>query len=167
MDTLKTFMDLFGREAISKSFDYHRRNPEVTVSQHYLRKVVSTGQEVCNVKKAYLDTKYWIFLRDVYLGNARNPIHTKIYELLFDLVGKGKLICPIGEDTFLELLKIKDKARRLAGANIIDNLSKGIAIQPYNARCCTELNYVLYKYPDHRYWVRSLGSGVIYDILTE
>lgn len=156
MNNLKIFLDLFGSEAISKSFDYHRSHPEITVGQHYLGKVVSTGQEIWNVKKIYLDTKYWIFLRDVFLGNARNPIHAKIYELLLDLVEKRKLICPISEDTFLELLKNKNKAKRLAGATVIDILSKGIAIQPYNARSATELNYVLYESPARRYCLHPL-----------
>lgn len=74
--------------------------------------------------RIYLDTKYWIFMRDVLTGNAD---HTKreIYNSLLRLVENDKVICPLSGHIFLELLKRQNLEDRKYSAAVMDNLSRG------------------------------------------
>ena len=62
------------------SFDYHRSNPNVTMDDYIKQLKVSLAEEIEGVIKIYLDTKFWIFLRDVRLEKEENSTLIDLYE---------------------------------------------------------------------------------------
>lgn len=131
------------------TFDYHRQHPEISLERYVRSKMIATADRVLDRKVIYLDTRYWILLRDVVLGRPSDSILPNTLSRLRYLVGAGKVICPINADILAELLKQVDETTRLATAKLIDELSLGAALQSEEERVGTELNH----------WVQLTQSG--------
>jgi hypothetical protein len=117
----------------------HRQNPEISLSQYRLNRIAELARDVMPRTRVYLDTRYWLFLRDAELGRPRNTVHVELLDLLRPGVQSGRLLCPIGDSTFFELLKQSDNDTRLATARLIDTLSLGVVIQNAADRLRMEL----------------------------
>jgi hypothetical protein len=110
------------------TFEFHKNNPSDSVEQYIKRKRVELSQEIRTSKKIYLDTNYWILLRDARTkGNVDGRI-AKLLHLIEGLVKSGQAVCPISTDTFWEIQKQTDSKTLKATAHLIDDLSKGIII---------------------------------------
>ncbi len=96
-------------------------------------------------KAVYLDIKFWIILRDVVTGLRSEPVETELLSLLREGVAEGRLFCPISDSTFAELLKKADVNSREVTAGLIDELSLGITLIPYELRAGTELAHFLHS----------------------
>lgn len=101
--------------------------------------MLATADRVLAQKIVYLDTRFWILLRDVSLGRPKDSVISQILGPLRELIAAGKVICPINADTLAELLKQRDATTRLATAQLIDELSLGAALQSAEERVRTEL----------------------------
>ncbi|WP_448363496.1 hypothetical protein [Fluviibacter sp.] len=106
---------------------------------------IQLGVEVASRKRVYLDQRFWILLRDASLGICHDRETVELLEFLKDSVNNGKLICPISESVFIELLKQEDKATRIATAQLIDELSQGVTLIPFNDRVRQELCNSFYE----------------------
>jgi hypothetical protein len=97
-------------------------------------------------KKVYLDLKYWINIRKCIYGEIDNDaIYMKIFNLLKQLVADGKVICPISQNDFFELLK--QKYSRTKTAQMIDILSKGVCFnKTYDIKKAELLNLISKEY---------------------
>ncbi|TAK63727.1 MAG: hypothetical protein EPO24_03955 [Bacteroidetes bacterium] len=85
---------------------------------------VEIGEQVLNKERIYLDTKYWIYLRDAVL-KKQPSFRLEIYYLLQYLVDNGIAICPLSYHVFAELMK-QPFEKRMATAIIMDELSKQV-----------------------------------------
>lgn len=62
-----------------------------------------------NKQSVFLDTKYWLYVRDTLHGKRQN--NKEIFDLthkLIDLVKDSKIYCPINASVFYELCKQSD-----------------------------------------------------------
>ncbi|WP_264524024.1 hypothetical protein [Flavobacterium sp. N502536] len=92
-------------------------------NQHLSNINLKISQSVAGKIKIYLDTNYWLKIRD-----CRTDKDKLLYNQLFKLVEAEKVILPISEITFWEILKQSDLSSLKQSALIIDKLSKGISI---------------------------------------
>lgn len=118
---------------------YHRQHPEISLERYVRSKVLASADRVLARKIVYLDTRFWVLLRDVSLGRPKDSVNSQILGRLRELIAAGKVICPINADTLAELLKQRDATTRLATAQLIDELSLGAALQSSEERVRTEL----------------------------
>ncbi len=103
---------------------------------------IRLGDETLKKQRIYLDTKYWIFIRDASAGTA-TPVQIQIYRKLTDLVKEGIILCPLSPHIFEELMKVGDKEKRLRMAHVMDELSQQISfISPLNIVGQELLNFV-------------------------
>ncbi len=105
----------------------HLRSPGVDFAEHVHGSHVALGKEIANKRAIYLDTKFWILLRNA----NRNEGTIASKELLAQLrqaVDATRIFCPISPAVFMELLRQDSMASRLATADLIDHLSKGCTI---------------------------------------
>jgi hypothetical protein len=128
-------------ELIKNALECHRRHPDVSLQSHFRAKVLATADRLLPRKLIYLDTRYWITLRDVQLGRPRTSVDGELLTTLTNLVKAGKVICPINANLFAELLKQRDDKTRVATAQLIDELSLGVALQPEEERIGTEIHH--------------------------
>ena len=64
---------------IEESFRRHRADPQ----PHYrLHRRLELTEAMSQRAVVYLDTRYWIFFRDVHLGRSQSPAHTRLFEAL-------------------------------------------------------------------------------------
>ena len=129
----------------ARTLAYHKLHPEVSLERYVRAKVIETADRALARKRIYLDTRYWVALRDVQLQRARNAIDKELLDTLIQLVRGGKAICPINANLFAELLKQRDEKTRLATAQVIDELSLGIGIQSEDERVGTEIMHCLQR----------------------
>lgn len=88
---------------------------------HQIQNEIS--KSISQHKKIYLDTNYWLRLTD-----CKSEKDIFLLNLLTELVEANKIIVPISEYTFWEILKQKDLASLKRSSKVIDKLSRGISI---------------------------------------
>ena len=115
-------------EVLWSAFKTHRDEPNVSFRAYRARQRLALGKSVAKKIRIYLDTKYWIHIRDARLGRPKKPEHERIYILLRRLVSEGNVLCPASFPSFDELLKHKDQQMRLASAEVMDELSGQVCL---------------------------------------
>jgi hypothetical protein len=108
------------------------------------------GQRVSGCKKIYLDTKYWIYFRDVLVDAPQSEEHRLLFERLIELVRAGKAICPVSDQAIHELFHRRDRPTRMSTAQVMDLLSGGVALEETFQRIRVEALH----------FVRSQTSGI-------
>lgn len=93
--------------------------------------------------RIYLDTNYWLFVRDAYAGRPRSDTHKQIYEKLLHLVSSGRAVCPATDTVIYEVFRQNDSVTRLMTAEVIDELSMGIALEQTEQRVKIEILHFL------------------------
>jgi hypothetical protein len=113
---------------LGDSFKIHQEQPNVSFRKYRARNRRALGKTVASKIRIYLDTRYWIHIREARLGRPKKPEHERIYKLLHKLVSSGKVLCPASFPSFHELLKHKNQQVRRASAEILDELSGQICL---------------------------------------
>ena len=122
--------------------DAHRRSPDISFAEHERHSRIRLGRELASKRAIYLDTKYWILLRDADINDAiAGP--TQLLRTLRKGIADGKIFCPISETVFVELFKQQSLQSRLKTATLIDELSLGVAIVGLQDRVFAEIEYLI------------------------
>lgn len=132
-------------EHILSRIEFHRNFSDITTEEYVENCLLALGDAVSTRTKIYLDTKYWLILRDVSLGRCNIPNSPELLEALRKGVTSKKLICPISESTVTEILKQSDLLTLRASIQLIDELSEGICILNTEERVHTELQHFLFR----------------------
>ena len=118
-------------------------SPEVSLEQHRRRRLHALGRDLASRTAIYLDLKFWIGLRDAERFNEPGP-EQDLLSGLRHRVATGRIFCPITDSTFLELFKQTDPQSRTATAELIDELSLGVTLIPYDTRVSTEIAHYVH-----------------------
>lgn len=111
----------------------------MTLDEYVRQRQIELARVLKDKKAVYLDLKFWIILRDAILGRRTRTGDVRLLETLRALVNSGRVFCPVSDSTFGELLKQADASTRKATATLIDELSNGVAIIPFELRVRIEL----------------------------
>ncbi|GAB3309182.1 hypothetical protein [Haliea atlantica] len=128
---------------IETSFEYHRRHSEISIDKYVKAKALELAESIQGLEKIYLDTRFWVLLRDAHMGRSKIQAAYELIGKIRSAVTSGKVLCPISESVFLELLKQQDLSTRQATAELIDEFSHGITLVPYEQRVAQELVSVI------------------------
>jgi len=142
------------------TLEFHKNNPGESVEKYVKRKRIELSHEIRLSKKIYLDTKYWILLRD---ARTRKNVDDNILQLLHlieSLVGGGYAICPISDTIFSEIFKQTDINTLRATAQIIDDLSQGITLLHLFERLDLEIFHFIHTKTKNADFVYSLNELV-------
>jgi hypothetical protein len=90
-------------------------------------------------ERVYLDKCFWIHLREARAHSPSPPGTTDLLAGLTAGVAAGRLICPVSDALFLELMKQTNPTTREATAELIDDLSLGVTLSPGPTRVATEV----------------------------
>lgn len=121
------------------TFDKHAADPGKTIDEYAREKHLELGTYVLSKKVVYLDTKYWLILRDAYEGKPIGDNHKELFATIDRLVKKGVCIFPISEDVFIEVLKQSDPDTLNSTIDLIDRFSGGVTLIGLDARTRLEL----------------------------
>jgi hypothetical protein len=142
------------------TLQHHLENNTGTVFEYTRARRHELGRRILGMHRIYLDTKYWLYARDVYLGRPQKPSHVEIVELLRTLRRLGSVICPISYPVFDELWKQSDSITRQATAEMIDELSDDCTIQPFFELFKAELYHFYVKITKPNVKLRPLAETV-------
>ena len=105
----------------------HEKNNRVTLKEYVDSEQIKLSDSIKDRIKIYLDTKFWIYLRDGM--KEKNDKYSRLYTILKELVKNGKIVCPLSFSVYSEVSKQSDKETRIMTAKIIDELSLGISVK--------------------------------------
>ena len=125
--------------------DHHVAHPEITPEAYRDSKRKSLSREVVSKHRIYLDTKFWIVFRDATLGKASNKSDLDLLNLVRSLKASQKVICPLSYSSVHELWLQGDIASRHATADVMDELSDAVCLQPPHILFEMELWHLLYS----------------------
>lgn len=131
---------------VAARFNRHLGSPEVPVVDHYRSLREQVVETVSGRRRLYLDTRYWVFIRDAALGRAKKTEHTAILRSLQDMVTSGAALCPVSDVTMMEMTAQTDDETRAATAKLWDELSLGVALQSEPERVHIEFEQ-FFRYP--------------------
>lgn len=107
------------------------------------KKRIDLGRSVLGRYRIYLDTNFWVRLRDAARGSSGVGAFGLLLQLLRQGVAEHRLICPLSPATFAELLAQGDIESRQATATLIDELSDGVAMQSQHQQLLAQVLNVL------------------------
>lgn len=115
-----------------------------TIDGYVRARQIELARNINARKKIYLDTRFWIILRDAQVGLSASP-PTELLEAIKDGVAKKRLICPISQSVFIEVMKqAYTPERRIGTVALIDELSGGVSLIDDRMRIGTEIAHFLY-----------------------
>lgn len=115
------------------------------IDSYARQKQIALAQSLLSRSKVYLDVRFWIFVRDAEAAGEEGTAKAKLLRLLRDGVAAGKLVCPVSESTFIEVMKqANTSTRRIATARLIDELSLGVSLTTGQVRIATEIAHLLH-----------------------
>lgn len=129
---------------VNSRWPHHIADGMRSIDEYVRAHCVALAESVTQRRRVYLDTCFWIRLRDVEMKRANSVADSQLLAALRSRVGDGSLVCPVSAATFVELHKQSDNATREAMAALIDELSTGVALQMEQTRMSTELARLLY-----------------------
>ncbi|WP_322084426.1 hypothetical protein [Burkholderia sp. BCC1972] len=129
---------------IADRLAFHRSTPKITIDEYERRRVIELGEWVAGRDRIYLDKCFWIHLRSARTRAPSPPGASDLLDSLVTGVSAGRLVCPISDALFLELMKQSDPATRGATAELIDELSCGITLSSEPVRVAMEVAHFLH-----------------------
>lgn len=129
----------------TSTIELHKKTPEISLDEHVRQCQLELSKYVLRRKTVYLDTNFWIILRDVKLGRRRDSLSQKLYELVTLLSDRKLCLFPISETTFVEILKQSDEVTLNETISLVDELSKGITLIFAEDRTFLEILQFVYK----------------------
>lgn len=124
----------------SKSMTEHLAEPEISIEQHVDLRIRDLGRSLSSRKAVYLDTCFWIFLRDA-IEHGNGSKAGTLLESLREGVAKMVMFCPISDSIFVEVMKQTDATSRSATIALIDELSLGVTLVSEQDRAEMEVRY--------------------------
>lgn len=129
---------------IAASIDAHRASPEVGIKHHSRNKQVELATSLLERRAIYLDLKFWIGLRDADAAGSKPHPYGDLLTSLRQAVSNGLAFCPISDSCFLEAFKQSDPSTRRKTVELIDELSLGVTVIPFDLRIGTEIAHLLH-----------------------
>ncbi|MFL4619011.1 hypothetical protein ACJ6WH_10200 [Stenotrophomonas maltophilia] len=117
----------------------HRASPEVSATEYFNRISRELAKEISSSIKIYLDSCYWVRLRDAQFGRAKSSADKEVLELIRALVESGRAICPVSDAAFIELMQQTDSESRSQTAFLMDTLSRGVCLRTEQERVFLQL----------------------------
>lgn len=121
--------------------------PPGSLNSHQQR--MKLGREVMGKRRIYLDQMWWVYCRAVETGikqggdDATWAVRERVWRALKALVESGRAVCPISYPVMAETFKQTDERSLKATALVVDQLSKGIALQPWPHLATVEAYWLL------------------------
>jgi hypothetical protein len=115
------------------------------IDQYVRTRQLELAADIASRKKIYLDVRFWIYLREAALGTS-DSFKAELLAELTDGVRRGKLICPISSNTFIEVMKQSNSPERRVGTiTLIDQLSSGVSVLDMETRVKTEIAHFIHQ----------------------
>jgi hypothetical protein len=126
-------------------FERHRAEPDVSVDDYLRRRQIELGRSLEGRRIVYLDMWVWNRISDHILKGTSDPSMAALHRRLLAEAAAGRVVCPVSESIFLELMKQSDPRTRMAAAEVIDALGGGACLMAPDTRINTEVAHWVYE----------------------
>jgi len=112
---------------------------EMTPAEYMRQRRMYIANKMAGQTRIYLDTNFWIRIRDVQLDRSSSNADQRLSELMFKGRQEERLVAPASDITITEILRQRDPQTRHMSAETIDQLSMGLAVRSFYDRCAIEI----------------------------
>lgn len=133
---------------VTAASHYHEGRDEVSSEEYRLRNRVQLAMQVQTKLRLYLDTNYWLRLRDCVLEKARSAEDSELLNRLRRSVAKENLIVPATEHIVAETLRQRDRKTRAVTAHLIQEMSSNVALVGFINRAVREFIGWVHSFSD-------------------
>jgi hypothetical protein len=128
----------------SERLQFHLDHPEASSPTQYLHaRELALGKQTTKKIRVYLDTKFWVLMREHRLGRQQNPEIVKLHDALVEYVGRGEVICPVSAYSVGEVQLQTDEQTRHSTAQLMDELSTSVVMHKEETRIPLEVREFL------------------------
>ena len=120
----------------------HLKSSQVAFLEYVRGSERRLGESIAQREPIYLDTKFWILMRNASRGKETSNT-VALLTLLKQAVNEGKVFCPISSALFVELMRQDSLRSRMETAKTIDDLSLGITIVGFEERTAVEMDHLI------------------------
>ena len=120
----------------------HLQCTDVTFAEHVRKSEIRLGESIAHREPIYLDTNFWIMLRNASREKERSNA-TNLLTILRRAVKESRVFCPISSALFVELVRQDSLPSRIGTAEIIDELSLGLTIVGFEERISVEIEHLI------------------------
>jgi hypothetical protein len=114
--------------------DWHQKNTsDLSLREYVDQKRRELAKSIIPKKRIYLDQRYWIQCREAERG-CGSVARVEIWTALLKLVRAGSVVCPIAFSSVVETYKQADPSSRRRTAEVMDELSTGVALRSFAGR---------------------------------
>ncbi|MFT6559612.1 hypothetical protein [Sneathiella sp.] len=99
-----------------------------SIDEYIRQESVALGEKLEGRKAIYLDTRFWVILRQIHTGEKNIAKGKEFLSLLKELVRTEKVFCPLSPYAFLEFCK-QPIHRLKETAKLVDELSTGVSLK--------------------------------------
>ncbi|MFK7909915.1 MAG: hypothetical protein AB8F34_04855 [Akkermansiaceae bacterium] len=146
--TPESFPSIFANKKLAveleKRGEWHVQNPNLRAEEYLHSLHIELWEFVKGRTLLYLDTGYWVGMRQGLLDDRRDS-HLRLFLRLVNLSREGVVICPTSDALFDELVRQNDRSTRAATAELMDQLSMGICLQNKTELIWTEIRRQIYR----------------------
>ena len=125
---------------LNEFIEVHRSRSDVTFVNHVRAKRKAIADRASLKKRIYLDTNAWKCMADYRQRKpSLTPAMTCFGKVLEQAAQSGEFVFPIGLPTFFELDSMTHPTTRATITDLVDELSQGLCIVPFQERIGNEL----------------------------
>jgi len=137
---------------VSVDTNNHLERPGVNLDMYCRVMRQTVARYALSRHRIYLDTNYWIWLRDAAFRQPKLPVHAELWRRLRDLAKIGRVLCPVSYPVYSEVMKQENNSRRRM-ACVVDRLCGHICIVDQFSRIRVQLS--------HFVWTKLLGDKTL------
>jgi len=103
------------------------KGKSMDVERHSNIMKMLAGKMIMSKKRIYLDTNFWIMLRNAEMGCGKTGSE-ELLSICYDVSDKENVAFVTSQHVFLEVMKQSSDSTRLATCNVMDRLTKGYTL---------------------------------------
>ncbi len=123
---------------------------DISIDEYVRRRQIELGQSLSGRTAVYLDTKFWIVVREVLSGLRTQSAEVEVARLLRSAVAGGTAFCPLSDSLFIEFMKQSDPNSRRSTARLVDEFSLGVTLIPSRRRIATEIAHFIHSFDKNK-----------------
>jgi hypothetical protein len=127
-------------------WEFHREHAHVSTKEHVEAKKEALAHWVAQRKIVYLDTCYWVnFRKYVLRQKGAEQQSADLLKRMQELVARDVMACPISVPLIEELMRQSDDRTRIATAELMDSLSRGLCLHDFPTIYRNDVNLYIGK----------------------
>lgn len=133
----------FNHHVSSLAYQQTQGTERQIASARHLQSTSRLAQRLSQPTTIYLDTTYWVLIRDAFLGKSADIHLNTLSQQLIQLTSQRAVLFPLSIDTLLAVIQDTEESAIPATLDLLQSLSQGVCLLPFVTRAAREVECYL------------------------